>query len=342
MWHRCGLKRGGAWLSRGARRAGCGLVLLSACLIVMGCMAESPSERVGNTAGSNNHRPVIREAGIVPTPLVLSAPLYVQIDAEDSDRDALVFHYQWFVNGLAVAGQTAATLPTTLLKQGDMVSVEIIPDDGKERGGVYHTARALVINTPPIISSLDVRLSQTDPADKLEAYVEVSDPDHDRIRLTYRWWKNNVVMKEGEDPFLELDGFAPEDIVVVEATPRDQVSAGRPMKSSPLPVGNRPPVIISSPPSVGLGDRYEYSVKAMDPEGDPLRFRLEVAPPGMVIGTETGQISWQGANRLKGAYKVRIVAEDSHGGTAFQEFEVMLAGSIPSPPGGAQVSVVQE
>ena len=317
------------------RRVMGALALFSATLISAGCTDESPADQVRGSAASANHRPVIREASIVPTPLVLTAPLFVQIHAEDLDRDTLTFHHQWIVNGRALPGQTASTFPATLLKQGDRVSVEIVPDDGKERGDVYRTAAVPVINSPPVISALVIRPSQTDPSNKLEALVEVADPDHDEIELSYRWWKNNALAKEGEDPVLEVDGFSPEDVVRVEATARDRASLGQRVMSSPLRVGNRPPMIVSSPPQLAHGDRYEYDLKAMDPEGDALRFRLEVAPPGMVIETETGHLVWQEVKSFKGTHKVRIVAEDSHGGTAFQEFEISLAPPILSSPEGA-------
>jgi hypothetical protein len=276
---------------------------------------------------SGNHLPVIHAAAVVPTPVVLDAPISVQIHADDQDRDALTFHHQWVVNGHSLAGQAAPTLPVSFLKQGDTVSVEIVPDDGKERGAIYRTAAAVVVNTPPIIASISVGPQPAKPGDKLEALVQVDDPDHDRIDLSFRWWRNATVVKEGDEPVLETTGFSPKDVVTMEATPRDRTAAGKPMKSEPLVLGNSPPMIMSTPSAPAGRERYEYAVKALDPEGDRIRYRLEIAPPGMTIGEDTGHIAWQVAPELTGTYKVRVVAEDIQGGTAFQEFDVTL----PSP-----------
>lgn len=310
-------------------------VLPVICLIASGCTAESSPEGVAGSVVSGNHPPVIHEATVVPTPVVLDAPISVQIHADDQDRDALTFHHQWMVNGRPLDGQTAPTLPVSFLKQGDTVSVAIVPDDGKERGAIYRAAAAIVANTPPIISSLSVRPQPAKPGDKLEALVETNDPDHDSFELSFRWWRNATVAKEGDGAVLDTTGFSPKDVVTVEATPRDRTAQGKPIKSEPLVLGNSPPMIISTP-SVPVGrERYEYVVKAIDPEGDRIRYRLEIAPPGMTIEADTGHILWQVAPELTGTYKVRVVVEDIQGGTAFQEFDVTRTNPVPPKPEGA-------
>lgn len=310
-------------------------VLSAICLIASGCTAESSREGVSGPVLSGNHPPVIHEATVVPTPVVLDAPIFVQIHADDQDRDALTFHHRWMVNGRPLDGQTASTLPVSFLKQGDAVSVEIVPDDGKSRGVIYRTAAVTVINTPPIISSLSVRPQSAKPGDKLETLVEAADPDHDSFELSFRWWKNRTVVKEGDEPILDTTGFSPKDVVSVEVTPRDRTASGKPMKSESLVLGNSPPTITSTPSVPAGRERYEYNVKAIDPEGDRIRYRLEVAPPGMTIEEDTGHILWHVASELTGTYKVRVVAEDTQGGIAFQEFDVTLTSQTFSKPEGA-------
>lgn len=312
------------------------LYILSAiCLIASGCTADSSSEGVAGSVVSSNHSPVVHEATIIPSPVVLDAPISVQIHADDQDRDALTFHYQWIANGRPIDGQTAATLPVSFLKQGATVSVEIIPDDGKTRGAIYRTVAATVVNTPPIISSLSVRPQPAKPGDKLEVLVEAGDPDHDRFELSFRWWRNGTVVKEGDEAVLDTTGYFQKDVVTVEATSWDRTAKGKAMKSEPLALGNSPPTIMSTPSAASGKERYEYAVRATDPEGDSIRYRLETAPPGMTIEADTGRIAWQAAPELTGTYRVRVVAEDAQGGTAFQEFDVTLANSIPSKSEGA-------
>jgi hypothetical protein len=310
-------------------------VLLVIGCLVGGCTPESSRPGVAGSNVTGNHPPVIRQASVHPNPVQLDGPIFVQIQADDPDRDPLTFHHQWTVNGQVLAGQTASTLPPTVLRRGDLVSVELVPDDGKARGAAFRTTTATVINTPPIVSTVTVHPQPALPGDKLDARVEVTDPDGDHIDLSFRWWQNGAVVKEGDDPVLDTTGFSPKDHVAVEVVPRDRTAAGKAVKSGPLLAGNSPPAIVSTPSAPTGREGYEYAVKAVDPEGDRLTYRLETAPSGMTIDAETGQIRWLVAPGLTGAHHVRVVVEDIGGGMAFQEFEVIVPSPAPTKSEGA-------
>lgn len=100
-------------------------------------------------------------------------------------------------------------------------------------------------------------------------------------------------------------------------------------------LGSSPPTILSTSSAPVSRERYEYVVKAIDSEGDRSRCRLETAPPGMTIEGDMGRIVWLVAPDLTRTYKVRVVAEDSQGGTAFQEFDMTLAKQTSSKVEGA-------
>lgn len=302
-------------------------VLLVLALLIDGCTAEAPHEGVVTSSIRGNHAPVIHEATITPAPLTLDMPISVHVTADDAERDPLTFTYKWVVNGHPLEGQTGVLLPSQLLKQGDKVSVEILPDDGKATGAIYRSQAVTVMNTPPIISSLLVSPQPGVPGDKLEARVEVADPDADPTRTVFRWWRNGAVVKEGEDPTLDTDGFSSADQVVVEAIAWDQKAAGKSVKSGRLLTSNSRPAITSTPTVPSAGTPFEYRVTAVDPEGDPLSYRLEMAPAGMIIDEATGHIRWPVAQAPTGIYHVRVVVEDAGGGRAFQEFDL----NIPSP-----------
>lgn len=311
------------------------LSLVTIVLAINGCTFESSPDEVAGSNVAGNHPPIIRQAELEPNPIVLSGPISVLITTEDQERDTVNYHYQWVVNGSPIAGQTNSTLPPDIIKRGDVVSATVVPDDGKSRGDAYQTKIVSVVNTPPRIVSLSLEPQSIKPGDVVKAQVEANDPDQDRIELSFRWWRNATVAKEGDEPVLDTTGFSPKDVVIVEVTSRDRTATGKPIKSDPLVIGNSPPTIMSTPSVPAGRERYEYLVKAIDPEGDPIRYRLEIAPPGMTIEADTGRIAWQVAPKLTGTYKVRVVAEDTHGGTAFQEFDVTLTDPIPSKSEGA-------
>jgi hypothetical protein len=149
--------------------------------------------------------------------------------------------------------------------------------------------------------------------------------------VTYRWLKNGVVIKEGEEAFLTTAGLAPRDQIVVEVTGHDPSAAGNSVRSAALTLGNRPPKIVSVPPASDAAAPYEYNVKAVDPDGDQMAFQLAAAPPGMTINEQSGRITWPVPADQHGTFHIKVVAQDGQGGAAYQEFDLTL-----SPPAAAK------
>jgi hypothetical protein len=274
-------------------------------------------------------------AQIIDAPLSLAAPVTVLIQAEDPDREAVLFQYQWYVDNTLLAGQTTATLPAELLKRGQTVFVEVVPTDGTHKGQPYRTKSVVVGNTSPKVTAVSLTPQTVRTGDTLEAHVEASDPDHDRVDLTYKWYRNDTPIKEGEDPFLDTAGFTSRDKIVVEVTAHDPSGPGNSLKSEPLMLGNSGPKIVSTPPTSIGDERFDYFVKAMDPDGDQLTYSLEAGPPGMTISPESGHIGWQIPTDRQGTFHVKLVAKDSQGGMAFQEFDLTLTAAAPPKPSGA-------
>jgi hypothetical protein len=122
--------------------------------------------------------------------------------------------------------------------------------------------------------------------------------------------------------------------LTVEAVPFDGVQKGKAVRSAPIRVGNTPPRILSAPAKSIVNNRYDYQVEATDAESDAITFLLETAPPGMAIDEHKGSVSWQISPDQIGVHKVRILAKDSQGAIAFQEFELNLASAVPAKPAG--------
>jgi hypothetical protein len=285
----------------------------------------------GFVSAAGNRPPSIRTARLLPDPLVLNGPITVDIQAEDPDRNALSFRYKWFVNGALVPGHEKHELAPERLKRGDRVNVEVIPFDGTAEGAPYRTQPTVVGNSPPVVSSILFEPSQVAPGDRLRARVQALDADRDDIRLTFRWWRNQNLLKEGEESEIETVGFSVKDIVRVDVTPHDAGSRGQAVSSGAMVLGNSPPKILSTPVMPTSREHFEYAMQAKDAEGDPITYLLETAPPGMSIDKATGQISWKIPADLTGTHRVRVVAEDGQGGSAFQEFDLTLA----PPPAGS-------
>ncbi|NOS77920.1 MAG: hypothetical protein HOP35_08225 [Nitrospira sp.] len=275
------------------------------------------------TRSGGNRPPVVTSAKILDAPLSLAVPVSVQIQAEDPEREAVTYQYQWYVNEVPMAGQTNPTLSPDGLRRGQRVSVEIVPADSVQKGQAYRTAGVLVGNTPPAVSAAVLQLA--DSGARVEAQVEASDLDHDRIDLTYRWLQENKVIKEGEEASLSTKGLNPRVPVVVEIIARDPEVVGKPFRSTPLLLINHPPQIVSAPPAPAGTGVYEYLVRAVDDDGDPITFQLEQAPVGMTIDEATGHLIWAVSADQVGAVHVKVLAKDGQGFATYQEFDLTFS-----------------
>lgn len=280
--------------------------------------ANPPSE-------SGNHAPIIKAVSILPSPATLAGALTVRVEAQDVDSDTVSFRYRWFVNGKVVSGQTRESLPPTFVKRGDQLTVEVTPSDGRIDGIPSLSVPIHIVNTAPILSALSVDFDHTAQGRHLLARVEVLDPDSDEVTLSYRWRKNEKVVKEGEDNTLSVAGLTSQDFVDVEVTASDGNSNGAATLSGRFTMSNSSPTIVSSPAPSPVGDVYEYQVKANDPDGDPITYKLESSPPGMYIEEQSGQIHWSVAPDAKGTFHVKVVAQDNRGGFAAQDFELSIS-----------------
>ncbi len=301
------------------------------CLVILsvGCSLESnQSEIAPNSSVSQrgNRPPVIQQAVVLPAPLTLSSPVAVQIEADDPDRNPLTFGYQWFVNGYRVEGETQSTLSPTFLKLGDKVEVEVVAFDGQTSGSPYKTKPATVGNTPPEVVKVVIEPTGSS-RNEMRALVEGVDVDRDEIYYVYRWRRNAVLVVEGDNATLDTGAFSRDDSITVEVIPHDVGGTGKSKLSEPIALGNNAPRITSYPPSTFEKGSFMYGVQAIDDDKDNLKYLLDAAPLGMIINPVTGMISWQVAPDVKGTHRVRIVVNDGHGGSAFQDFDLSLASS---------------
>ncbi len=305
-------------------------------LLFIGCNSSTaPGNESSSPSDASPQRPAtIRLATITPDPITLNETVKVIIETDDSQSGRAGFQYQWMVNGDPLRGQTGPTLTPSMLKRGDRVTVGLVTTNGTVQGIRYQAGPVVVGNSPPVVTNISIE-RPTDPHAPVFAKMEAVDADQDEMQFDVRWWRNNKVVKQGPEPTLDTAGFQAKDTLEVEVTPRDQSSVGKAVRSESVYVGNSPPKIVSAPADLIGRDRYEYTVKAVDADGDPLSFLLEAAPPGMVIHKETGHLVWQIPPGQLSGQRVRIVAEDGQGGKAFQDFDFSLpVPVVPTKPEG--------
>ena len=306
------------------------VLVLSAIAMLGGCsqQSQSPQSNAG-ARGPGNHPPVIHSVTIVPTTAVLDQPISVQVKADDLEGDLITFRHQWRLNGAPLANETHSTLGSKAIKRGDLLSVDVVPYDGKIEGPPSH-AEARVGNTPPEVKSLELEPAAPRVGALIRANVVGIDADDDPVEYRYRWLKNSDEIYDGESNSLETAHFSRGDVITVEVTPADPTSPGRIKRSKPLVIVNTPPRIVSTPPAKMEKGRYVYRVVAEDADGDALTYALESAPPDMMIDKNTGRIDWPMTSKVAGKHRIRVTATDPVRARAFQEFEMVLTGPAPS------------
>ncbi len=300
-----------------------------------GCSSSPQDGSVVEGATKNNHPPTVRLVTIVPTPVTLAGPITAHVAADDPDGTEPTKRFQWIVNGAPLMGATGFELKPDYVKRGDQVALEVIASDGQTDSIPYRTEPVTVANTPPLVAGVTIEADVPGRSNRVLAKVDAIDPDRDEIHYIYRWWRNDKQVKEGEENVLDTTGFGRKDVVAVEVIARDQETAALPTRSAPIVLGNSPPQIVSNPAALTDRQRYEYMVQAKDIDGDTVTYGLETAPPGMTIDKVTGQVTWHVTQGLAGTHRIKVMADDGQGGTAWQEFEISIpstAQSLTTPP----------
>jgi hypothetical protein len=299
------------------------VLLLAGVTVWLGCQrgADLGSSQVA-VPRTGNHAPLIRHAALVPSPLVLNGPISVMIDAQDLDRNPLRFRYLWIVNGQRLEQEQGEELAPDRLRRGDQVSVEIWPHDGMVEGTSFTTVPVTIGNSPPVIRSVKLDPEVFVPGARVRAVVHAVDADHDMVHLRYRWWHNQTVVQDGEGDEFDTGVLVRGDTLAVEVVASDATDSGSPVRSAQLSLLNTPPRIVSVRPASTSGNVFTYQVEAMDAEQDSLTFGLEQAPSDMGIDVRKGLISWHVSPGAARTHTVRILVTDSHGATAFRDFEL--------------------
>jgi len=262
------------------------------------------------------------------------APVSVEVDALDPERDPLRLVYQWRLDGERYAdGLSTIELPE--YSKGAIVEVQVRASDGQDWSDLATTS-ARVANRPPTM--VDIVLEPTgEPTTESEisSRPRAHDPDGDPIEFRYRWKVNDrPVRKAGS--LLEARHFRRGDHIELEVVAYDGEDTSEPLRIPPLRIANSVPRITSQPTGLDREGGIRYRVGVEDPDGDRrFRYRLLAAPEGMVVDEIDGEVLWRPTERQAGVHLVELEVADSLGGKTTQAFEIKVGfeGSpLPAAP----------
>jgi hypothetical protein len=191
-----------------------------------------------------------------------------------------------------------------------------------------HTYGGDTASMPSLEDIREIRIVTVsdDPRDGFRAEIIYADSEESRRQnYIYDWQLNgeDITGEVGEE--LEWkDGFKKGDTITVSVTPYNDLGQGTRSASGGFQIPNSPPRILSAPDPKFEQGRFSYTVRAEDPDGDPLDFTLRNAPPGMIIEPATGLIVWEFDEQDAGTYTVTIIVSDSEGAKASQELTLSI------------------
>jgi len=129
-----------------------------------------------------NSPPVITRVAIVPDPARVSDSLRAEVEAADTDGDAISLEYTWIKNGTELPNHEA-TLPAGSARKGEFVGVMVVPSDGKSQGGSVMSPQVSIQNSPPQIAS-SPPAGNLGPELEYTYKVSAQDPDEDPLRFS--------------------------------------------------------------------------------------------------------------------------------------------------------------
>lgn len=302
-------------------------------VLVAGCSTESTKKDAGQMAetaapkSSSDSEALQAPGGIGP-----SISLQPQVPIGAAETRAYVnnmpssYELIWERNGRIIEGSRGDRLPKGLVKRDDTLTVRALYDGGE----VQTSAR--VGNSPPEI----VAINFVDPAihHGVDIVLDVvaSDADGDALSMTYRWMRNGEEIPGQVSGRLPGDLFRKGDRIAVHVVPADVFNEGVPFIGREFAIPGAPPNFVSEPPLQFQSLNYQYQVRAVDPDGDPVSYALIDPPQGMRIDSNSGLLEWGLTDVAAGDYRIRIRAVDSDGMEAFQEFTLTLAPPSPVAP----------
>ena len=260
-------------------------------------------------------------------PVTINNDYLYNVKAVDADGDVLTY-------SLTEAPSDAAIDPDTGRinweppADGDYAFTVQVSDG---RGGIDQQSYTVTvtdgeINTQPTITS-------TAPLEALynqdfRYQVEATDPDVDYLNyyLGAAPEGMSIDRESGQLTWTPTDEQGGEQAVTVRVL---DGRGGEATQTFTLTVGedleNSAPEIVSAPlETVQANVLYRYQVEAQDLDNDALRYDLSLAPKGMTIDENSGEITWRPTTEQEGNATVVVRAQDGRGGIDLQAFNLRV------------------
>ena len=173
----------------------------------------------------------------------------------------------------------------------------------KDRDRVIKTAggeiEILVKERPPLPTKPEMTEVQLAPGaptsqDFIYAQPVLKHPDMKFVKYSHQWYVNGETVRDVRNNVLDRKYLKKGDAVYCRVKAVRGSIAAEPTDSDEVNIGNSPPFLNLMPvPPFDIPGAFRYTIRAEDPDGDPLTYRLlEPLDRGIVIDRNTGVIRW--------------------------------------------------
>ena len=249
----------------------------------------------------------------------------------DPNGDALTYAAKSATEAAATVAVSGSEVTVTGVSEGESeVTVTVRDTHGAEVSQVFTATVGPDNEAPVVVSAIPALTVAAGETAVVDVSAHFSDPDDDA--LTYEAESSN----EGAAT-VALSGSEVTVTGVLHGESRVTVTArdgrgGSASQDFAVTVPNRPPEPVGSLDRAvayrAVTTTVEVSGAFSDPDGDGLTYRAVPADGGIVsVWVSGSQVRLQG--RLRKSTTVTVTADDGHGGTAQQTFEVEVANHPP-------------
>ena len=275
------------------------LILLMA-LIIAGCSGEdtfAPKPGAGTPAVSQE----IASTKVTITPDNATSESVFTLNADASLLSNAII--DWYINGEIKGAVGITRFSSSDIIKGDIIKA-VVTKNSKE----YFSNEISILNTPPRINRAEMFPALPKTGDPLSVEVNAQDVDGDTIYYTYKWTLNGKQLSDENYLRTELKR---DDMIVVEIIPYDSDDTGSKIFVKNK-VFNSPPIVSENNPSLD-GKTYTYQLKATDPDGDVLTYKVVEGPEDMSIDP-SGLITWLVDPKNIGRNEFKVSVNDNNGG----------------------------
>lgn len=291
--------------------------------------ADTQTFNLPVVAGPPNNVPVI--TSMPRTVIGLGNTYFYDVMVADPDGDPLTFDLPTRPAGMTIDanGRITWTLPAALGPNVVTVSVT----DGRSPAVTQNFTITVVSQNPNRAPDFTSQPATIATAGEEYAYdVIASDPDGDPMAFSFDQAPAGMSINPATGtirwtPTLDQFGANTVTVRVIDA----QGATAAQTFVITVRGAHVPPVIRSAPPTSGsVGSTYLYQLAVIAPPGTVLGYSLTTFPTGMTIDPQTGLIAWTPGVAVPEDVTVQV--DDGHGGTATQQFTILVAASAPNLP----------